>query len=281
MADHYQTIPNTINRLRAYGCSHTAGEEISDHSLLWLSIEECNHHKSQSIKKRIPWMEYEHNGKTIHQIFYDGPINIDKLNKSKSFPAKLAEQLNLSDYVNKSHGGNSQMGIYNQIVSDHINGIINQNDLIVIGCTLPYRFLFLSNSLNKSYQLSTMSEQHMREVLKWQPSETFIWNFYNSLLLIKNYIQTHNLNAIMIPTEASAINPASISQSQYKNDINWDQTFYKYVISVWEQLRQSIMITGKGLDNFGSQYGDTPLGHWLESTHQKFADHIISKLKIV
>ena len=124
-----------INRVVAYGCSYTAGDEIMDHVFMNVSFEECNKIKRQYIQ----------HGKTLDaKSKFKNDYNIwtaDKeLNRNHSWAAYLAKHLDLP-FVNRAVNGSSIDQIYFSIQSDLLNSSILETDLVLVGLTTPFRIV--------------------------------------------------------------------------------------------------------------------------------------------
>lgn len=284
MADHYQTIPKNFNKIIAYGCSHTAGAELADHLLLGIDIETCNKLK-KNYNSFDSWVKSYINDKKIQdQLFFPHGDDIEVANKKLSFVQKIADRLGVM-CENNSIGGNSQQGIYYQLINDHIDKKITPNDLILICNTLPTRILLIgerakilpTNSENgyASTPLSQLNLYQLKEILNWQSLEHIVWNYFNTLSLIKNYCSVNNIQMIMLLTESAKINPC-LPDINIFNHYEINEVMKSYIQNVWFDLRKSCLLSGKGLDSF-SDNDETPFFHYMENTHRKFADFICKK----
>jgi len=282
MADHYQTIHNNFKRLVAYGCSNTMGEELADHLCLGISFDECNKLK----KKYGSVTQFEQstwNGKKIadHMVEYD----VLTKNWQLSYPGVLANLLGL-DYDIRAETGNSQCHIYWQLVHDFELGKIEPTDMLLIGCTLPPRYMIMQNNKGKLFTegrtiplAQELFPEEAKSIAVLYSDEKFVWEYYNNLWLTKTFAETHKLTLMIVPTtiwDIDADHPDWI----YK-DIH--PLLKKYCKKVWQTLKESVMVTDQGLENF-FENPDKPnhagWGHYPQHNHKAYAQHIYDRLEL-
>jgi len=130
-----------FNRIVFYGCSFTAGSELSDKELYpQLSVEEI-----QKLKRKEGY-EFYHK--------FDEKLR-NKLDNPKSWPRWFCDELNI-DWDNRAVPGSSMGAIVFNIEHDLSNGEINDTDLIIVGITSAERICTFDEYGSKSYILNDL-----------------------------------------------------------------------------------------------------------------------------
>lgn len=127
--------PASIDRIIAYGCSFTAGDEIVDHLLLNLSFKEVN-----KLKKNYS-----------NQVEFYKKFDIEfpnDLMRQSSWAGQLAKLLN-KPFISKAYPGFSISQSYFQIYNDWKNNLITNKDLVLVGLTGPSRLVWFNKNLQK------------------------------------------------------------------------------------------------------------------------------------
>lgn len=124
-----------FNRILAYGCSYTAGDEIMDHIVMGVSFEECNQWKRDYLKNKTASLSYTAKFKQDFNIKWDDPLH-----RNSSWAAQLAELLDLS-FENRAMNGSGIDEQYLKIYSDYSQGLILDNDLVLVGLTSMNRMI--------------------------------------------------------------------------------------------------------------------------------------------
>lgn len=133
-----QIVPKSeainFNRIVAYGCSFTAGDELADSKFITsYSIDKINQLKraSKSTKNKFSVPDLpEYNW----HLF-------DSEQRASSWAAKLAEKFNV-DFLNKAVSGASLQYTLLQIQQDISDGAITDTDLVLIGLTSNARWMY-------------------------------------------------------------------------------------------------------------------------------------------
>lgn len=282
MADHYQIIPKKFNRLIIYGCSDSSGMELADHLALGISFDECNHLKKQagSIEK------FENtylNGKKIHDLLLD--YDTDQVEKNLSYGSSLAKKLNLI-CDNRAIAGNSQSQMYWELTKDFYQGRINDNDLVLIGCTLIERVMLMEKDQNKTLTTTSFTMPRALEVnVKVFDAcnvlyslDKWIWQYYNILESVETFASKNNINLIMVPTSSLHTNILHPQGWIYEN-YNIDPIIKKHAVCIWKKLRETIMITDQGID-FETKVGLAGWTHYPQVNHDQYAEHLYQQLKL-
>lgn len=180
---------NSFDRIITYGCSFTAGDELFDHEILNMSFDECF-----KLKQSIPKVEFT---KQYPNVWSE---NFKKA-KNYTWSAQIAKLLN-KPFVNNSFPGSSIHRIYNDIITDKVNGLITDRDLVLVGLTTYDRVFNIDGSKFNTKWLSTPSsfdstEQH-KHALELLNDDYLFFTYYTTLyailsLNIKNlYLQPLN-----------------------------------------------------------------------------------------
>ena len=227
-------ILNNINRIVAYGCSYTAGDELLDHEILGMSFEECNR-----LKKQFSNVEEFHNQKINGNTIFD-LIKNDGRNINASWASQLATRFDKT-YIGKAVGGSSIEEHYYSIIKDIANNQIVQTDLVLVGLTIPDRIFMWPINSNKPYS------KLLSNTWQWSDSklkEYAINYFFTDFSIILNYYKTIKL----LSTLDTKINIRL--QPMRQTTIPGDELFaYKstkkelndYVNSVWFDCQSIIL----------------------------------------
>lgn len=186
---------NEFDRIISYGCSYTSGQELLDHKILNMTLDECN-----KLKQTLG----NNNFYDIYKFLIRHEENINA-----TWSAELAKLLS-KKYETKSIPGSSIEHAYFLIYHDMINGHITDRDLVLVGLTAPSRVFNLDCSANNlsAYsfvigQLPTRFEDQDKEFHK------MLLSFFNKDLLWYNYYKTikilgdlrHRINIKLQPME--------------------------------------------------------------------------------
>ena len=119
------------SRIIFYGCSFTAGNELSDHIDLGISVKECDTIKRKS---SVP-------------VFYSKTLITDPkirhINDSNlSYAKTIAQHLNL-EYINRAESGSSMQYILYHIERDFLQGLILDTDIVFVGITCQNRWFYI------------------------------------------------------------------------------------------------------------------------------------------
>lgn len=128
-----------IKRIIFYGCSFTAGVELSDKEHYpQLSVEEI-----QKLKRKLGY-EFYHK--------FDEKLR-NKLDNPKAWPRWFCDELNIT-WDNRAVPGSSMGAIVFNIERDLSNGEINDTDLIIVGITSAERICTFTEHGSRSYILN-------------------------------------------------------------------------------------------------------------------------------
>ncbi len=265
-------MSKTYNRIIAYGCSWTAGDELRDHEILEMKFHECNLLKKKL--KLIDWWKLEYREKTIRQWINE---NVQQ-NRNASWAAHLATKLNLK-FENRAVGGSSIEEHYYSIVRDISQKKINQDDLVVVGLTTMERLFFfkkekpMSKLLTLNWQWDDLNFRN-KLITEIYTDEFLVWNYYKNLILLK---QLSDLINIRFQFMVSRTCIESLQFNYSTRDIDF------FVKRVYDDIRPLLLVENKFLETRDDPRENPELcghGHYAESHHIRLADSIIEKLEL-
>lgn len=114
-----------IDRIIAYGCSLTAGDELGDEYFFGPGIEE--------MKKKYFC--------DVEKCYGDKWEELKKYNRTISWPNYVAEKLGV-ECVNRAQSGSNLGNVIFKILDDYYSNKITENDLILVGLSSPGRFFY-------------------------------------------------------------------------------------------------------------------------------------------
>lgn len=280
MVDHYQTIRENFKRLTVYGCSHSAGTELSDHIALGISLEDCNRLKKQT-GSMTKFYEHYHNGVQVSQIFKN--FNIDQTNKDFSYTASLAKKLNL-ECDNRSMPGNSLPHMYWELIRDFYQGKINNKDLVLIGCTHIERILLMQKNtdnklITQGVPISFADPKISKASIILNSIEKLIWDYYHTLQMFEIFASRNNITLMIVPTASPDINVLHPNGWLY-DQLEIDTIVKYHIIKIWKSLRSTIMISDLGIEDFLTPIGKSGWQHCPKICHDAYANHLFEQLKL-
>ena len=128
-------MDKNINRIIAYGCSYTAGDEIMDHIALDISFEECNQLKREYLQKNEKSPNHTGKFKKYVNIAWNNPLH-----QKSSWAGQLANLMNLP-FENRAINGSGLDEQYFRIYNDYTQGLILDTDLVLVGLTSMNRMI--------------------------------------------------------------------------------------------------------------------------------------------
>lgn len=193
---------DSFDRIVAYGCSYTAGDELLDHEVMGISFEECNRLKNLSNKtkpKAVHENPYRDFYKKLPKIILD---KIEITNRQASWAGQLAKKLN-KPFLNRAKGGSGIDEILFNIVSDRTSNAISDNDLVVVGLTYPERIIHITDDQIISLHLGhphrwPSVDTHKAGIELWNSSNT-LFNYYKVLYILIKLGLNIKLQPICMP----------------------------------------------------------------------------------
>jgi hypothetical protein len=118
-------IDGKYKRLIAYGCSFTAGDELADAIVLGMDEEEVD-----TLKRA---------GATRKDLYGDLRNKIEEHGKTLTWVRFVADHFGVP-YSNRAVGGGSIQQMVYRIERDYANGLIDEDDLVIVGVTSMFRW---------------------------------------------------------------------------------------------------------------------------------------------
>lgn len=218
-----------INRILAYGCSYTAGDEIMDHITMGVSFEECNR-----IKKTYRTnVGRGHDIKTFREdfnILKDNPLQI-----WDSWASMLAKKLSVS-FENRAVNGSSLDEHYFKIYNDYISGKIKETDLVLVGLTSMDRMIDFRATRPMPHNNSLVSslipnDEGSRLLVELRNDDFLVFHYFKNIHLL-HYLGS-KINLMMQPMR-------KIWTMPFINNLDVPYT-RQYANSVWNECTENIL----------------------------------------
>lgn len=250
--------PESIDRVIAYGCSFTAGDEIVDHLLLNVSFDEVN-----KIKKN-----YSNQVEFYEKLSIEFPNDTMRRN---SWAGQLAKLLN-KPFVSKAYPGYSIAQSYFQIHSDWKNNFITDRDLILLGLTGPSRIMWYNKELKvldsapllnyiENCNYDTTEQKPLLELFDDNLTAFNYFSFLNNVQQLKNHI-----NIRIQPMTAN-----NTVDSKHFSLLGIDSNIMKYCLDVFDDCQNITLLSKEYLRNKTidpkftlCRYGHPPLESHIE-----------------
>ena len=175
-------MKKSINRILAYGCSYTAGDEIMDHVVMGITFEECNKWKREYLNNRLSSVAYTSKFKTDFKIAWNDPLH-----RNSSWAAQLAKIANLP-FENRAMNGSGLDEQYLKIYHDYENGLILDSDLVLIGLTSMNRMIDfrLKEKITTLISKNIPNDVGSRLLLELYNDDYIVYHYFKSLSLLNN-----------------------------------------------------------------------------------------------
>ncbi len=264
---------NQINRLVAYGCSYTSGEELADADYIpELTLDQMNSEKILLGNDKF-YKKYLGDRDKIE-------VAIRQNETSRAWPAKLIKDLNVSwTYLNRARGGASMQEIVVTLEHDLYNGIIRDNDLIIVGITSDSRVLkFSDNGDPQSLVCSDLDGRWRSTVMR----ELFIQEFVNEYWATYSWYQS----IAYIDMLSKQFNGRILQQylhSTYSQNVN-NRKLKTEFLKITNNLENCSSIIDSNLsfyttDNHWDSTNTHGFHHPYESVHDSLAKQLAIKIK--
>lgn len=257
-----------FNRIVAYGCSFTNGAELADHIILGISPEEMDHLKD--IKSRDE----------VSQIFKDRNFSVGLIEKAQhtlSWACKMAEKFKV-DYENRAKAGASNQGILFNVQKDLASGKILDTDLILVGLTSEYRWLYfndLGNPINVlfGWEHNWPNEDIHREFSLIANGFFLLYQYYNTLVQFNSLHKELNNRLLIQYLHATFTDYVNFHRPQ----VSTNQEFLRLIEqhSNLESVIDHDYCFGRVVHWDNDTHG---YYHPKEKFHQILADHLYGKL---
>lgn len=218
-----------INRILAYGCSYTAGDEIMDHVKIGVTFEECN-----QIKQRYSTTY----GQGYDIAAFRTEFNLSRdypLHRNNSWAAILAKKLTVS-FENRAVNGSGLDEHYFKIYNDYNNGQIKDTDLVLVGLTSIDRMIDFRSDRPMPHNYSLISslipnDDGSRLLLELQNDDFLVFHYFKTIHLL-HYLGS-KINLIMQPMK---------KLWPVHNITNLDAPYTEqYANTVWKECSTSIL----------------------------------------
>jgi hypothetical protein len=261
-------LMNNINRVVAFGCSYTSGEE-----LLYHELGELDEYRKNTLNDPRLFFQKISKDKSAQNLL--SAIRVKQL--EVAWPAKLAKLLEV-ECVNFAEVGNSMDKILWQIEKKKLEKFFRPGDLILVGATNPYRNVFFKDHAPMSFQLPSLywgvssyligvdeignsdvvvSKDIDKHLVHWFNNDRIVWDYLKSLKVL----QFLNINIV---------NAMSYTDIQVK----------KYNIELFNKMTKEIQyLQSNSMDTFANKEDYHVWGHPKEIVHERFAESIYTILK--
>ncbi len=285
-------------RIVSYGCSFTAGSEITDHDIIGITEEELllcarknKYHGSHEL--------YEH-----YNVSAETKRQILQSNRSKAWPAYIAQHYNIP-LLNRGRPGSSLSHATYSLLRDIHSNTILPTDLILVGITSPNRWFQFTSSGREFYGVfghgwTFLDHPHAttnyRKELEnnWYNGYNVIYNHYKEMQFLSNLSNTMNgqiklcyairpNNSIkhLAPTKPSAnfirkLFPSELSSDEEEvGDFKFID-FCNSLLSYENFLESETSLSDiTGWKDTSRQYA---FGHPRVEFHKEFADILIDRI---
>lgn len=201
-------IKGKYNRIVAYGCSFTAGDELADAQVLGIPENEID--------------ELKRSGLTRKELYGRQRTDINDVSKTLSWVRWLADRYNVA-YSNRAVGGGSIQQMVFRLERDLRLGHINDDDLVLVGLTSMYRwFQFDREGHELSWVFAYTKDAHdlNDKLVEYYVNEyNIIWQYYMHMnyleMLAEKYDNIKILHAISPFSEEKEFN---IRNKKMKHD---------------------------------------------------------------
>jgi hypothetical protein len=266
-------MDKNFNRIIAYGCSYTAGDEIMDHIVMGVSFEECNQTKLDYLNNRrssiVP----------VYTSRFKEDFNIkwnDPLHRNSSWAAQLAKLLDIP-FENRAMNGSGLDEQYLGIYMDYAQGQILDNDLVLVGLTSMNRTI----DFRLKEKITTLVSKNIPDELG---SKLFL-DIYNDDFLVFQYFKTLNLLSNLSSDINLLIQPMVADMTPKQLD-NLKLTHSRlFANNVWKNIIDNIILPEECLQppivNGVAKkcaFGHPPLESHIElaeKLHKKFIDKLL------
>lgn len=130
-----------FDRIVAYGCSYTAGAELSD----YLGFPDISIAESENLKRTTSPHEFYQILSTNMEKHNILRGDLDAYNQEHAWPSYLSKRFGV-DCINQASNGASNQYMVHAIERDLANNIIKDTDLIIVGLTSYSRWFYLDNT---------------------------------------------------------------------------------------------------------------------------------------
>jgi hypothetical protein len=255
-----------INRVVAYGCSYTAGQELADAIILNKPHEEIDAYKR---KHGIHCVEGVYGNEETR-------IRCTLLSSQLAWPNYIAERLGVSCSNRAKMGTSINEFIYN-IERDIVSNEIVETDLIFVGLTCPVRFSWVSDSgimITKFVGDSRWTHSaKLNDALldTWATDCNLMWEYIKHAKYL-DYLSKSLGNRLKIVMTVQSLQSIRLVLSGYKSKLPWlDNVKFDNLLSPEVSLSNFVVV--EEIEKYTHGWG-----HPVVDVHKKFANHMFDEL---
>jgi hypothetical protein len=269
--------PFPYKRIISYGCSFTAGSELTDHEYLGITEEEL-----AACARRNKYIG-------SHEILQHFSVTVElraqilESNRTKSWPNYIAKKYNIP-LLNQGIPGSSLSHASYCLLRDLHDNIIEPTDLILIGITSPNRWFQFTRNGKTFYGVmnggwsrlphSRVTEKYREELEKnWFNMYNVLYTHHKEILFLSNLSDTMNGQIKMCYALSTPKDIQSIYEQQDSDFLKFCEKLIPNKNFIYAENSMS-GISGK--PEFSTHH---TFGHPRVEIHKKFADLIIEQLE--
>lgn len=169
-------------RIISYGCSLTAGSELTDHEFMGITEDEL----FEYVKKHKFTGSHD-----LFRVFNLSPNTIKEIlakNASKSWPNYVAKHFGV-DILNRAIPGSSLGEATYNILKDLYDGRINDDDLVLVGITSPSRWFQFDEKGEKFggvFGWMPISEYSTQLEMNWANPYNIVYSHYKEITFLSD-----------------------------------------------------------------------------------------------
>jgi len=273
-------------RIISYGCSFTAGAEITDHDFIGITEEElatCARRNGYTGSREL----YEH-----FSVDEDTRRKILESNREKSWPNYIAQRYNIP-LLNQAIPGSSLSHASYCILRDIHSNVVQPTDLILVGITSPNRWFQFTETgrpffgvFNRGWNLlkhSPISKTYRLELERnWFNMYNTIYTHHKEILFLSNLSDKMNGQIKLCYALATPKEMFSRVASSYTSE--QDLEFFDLCDKIIPN--NNFLYAEKSMSDLTRSIDDTTaidaihmFGHPRVEYHKKFANILIEKLE--
>lgn len=272
-------------RISFFGCSFTAGEELHDHKILNISLEECNDLKRKQDKQKF--QDFINRQLTLGahpttKTELGISLKITEYNRTVGYPAKMCNTLKL-DYQNYAFPGSSIQQAYISLLMLDEKKVVEPNkDVLFFGLTSVERILSIGDNGIISSDVLGFAKVPM-EVVEHYTSHKLIWEYFNTLNSLMDFAELRGYKLLVQPmTDYDEINPLNLKFQEIHDTVkfhHWD--LIPVINKIWKRLEKLIVLPDETLVLTGRKLKHPVCGYYhpSEMTHIVFAEMLAPRVK--
>jgi hypothetical protein len=255
---------NMVNKIAAYGCSFTEGQELPDEMFI---------NNAEKKKQKMGWQKFSK--KFRHIIHSEDYL---KEAKNLAWPKYVADLYGV-EYYNNALGGSSLESVCQRLTLDLNRKVIDSNTLILIGLPNITRWVHPLRTMERHF-LSNMLEINDKELEAMSyavvmTDAKLLHYYYSGLEYLELLAQKHNLNIKTYGIWEHV--PDAILNLKDQVTLH----YYEYMTVRWNSLEKSSMFNWETKMSDFSQFPNSTLGggHFTVKVHKDFAEYVYKQLK--